>query len=155
MLLAVVLTIVFILTCILLITIILLQPHHSDSGLAGAFGGGGGMDSFLGIKTVSVATKITVVLAVIFLLLSVVLGQLPKTSMKGGLISNTKPVAPEQPGAVTPTGTAPVSPTSSSTPGLPGQVQQGNVQQTPQTPGTPASTPGAQTTPQPVSPSGR
>lgn len=93
--LTVLLTVLFVIVCILLVVVILLQPHHSESGLAGAFGGGGGMDSFLGVKAITVATRVTVVLAVIFLLLAIILAQLPHTSSGRGLISS-EPVAPKE-----------------------------------------------------------
>ena len=104
------LTIVFILTSILLVVIILIQPHHSESGLAGAFGGGGS-DSFLGTKAVSVATKITVVLAIIFLVLTVLLNKiryLPSSKMTdvppATVKSTTQPPAPVQPQPTSPPG---------------------------------------------------
>ncbi|MFA5793806.1 MAG: preprotein translocase subunit SecG [Candidatus Brocadiia bacterium] len=120
---------VFVLVSILLIVIILVQPHYSESGLAGAFGGGGS-DSFLGVKAISVASKITIGLAVVFLLLSIVLNKLPPPSSSGRSIikpdapkaapasesSSTAPQAPstatgpEQPVTATPTNTAPALP---------------------------------------------
>ncbi|MCK4909404.1 MAG: preprotein translocase subunit SecG, partial [Planctomycetes bacterium] len=71
-----ILSVIFVLVAILLVIIILVQPHHSESGLAGAFGGGGS-ESFFGTKTVSVATKITVLLAIIFIVLSILLNKVP------------------------------------------------------------------------------
>ncbi|MFH1226967.1 MAG: preprotein translocase subunit SecG [Planctomycetota bacterium] len=118
---------VFVLVSILLIVIILVQPHYSESGLAGAFGGGGS-DSFLGVKAISVASKVTIGLAVVFLLLSIILNKLPQTTNSGHSIikpdmpkapasepssANTPPVAAtgaEQPVTATPTKTAPVKP---------------------------------------------
>jgi len=83
----------FIVVSILLIIIVLLQPHHSESGLAGAFGGGGG-DSFLGTKTVTVATRITVILSIIFLILAVVIHKLPRGSASVMEQYKTPPAAP-------------------------------------------------------------
>lgn len=88
----------FIVICFLLIIIILVQPHYSESGLAGAFGGGGS-DSFFGTKAVSIASKVTVVLAIIFILLAIVLNKLPQKAQEGGVMSKEPaPVtAPEFP----------------------------------------------------------
>ena len=60
----------FVLVCLLLILVVLLQKGRGG-GLAGAFGGGGGSSAF-GSKTGDVFTFITIVLAVLFLSLSVV-----------------------------------------------------------------------------------
>lgn len=57
-------------TCLLLILVILLQRGRGG-GLAGAFGGAGGSSAF-GAKTGDVFTWITVVVATVFVLLSVV-----------------------------------------------------------------------------------
>lgn len=56
--------------CILLMMIILIQKGRGG-GLAGAFGGGGGGGGAFGAKTGDVFTGITVVLAFVFLLLTV------------------------------------------------------------------------------------
>jgi len=139
------LTAIFIVACILLIIIILFQPHYSESGLAGAFGGGGGMDSFLGVKAVSVATKITVVLAVIFLLLAIILGQLPRGHLGGGLLSGER-TAPKQPLTKAP---PPSSTTNAITPTQ-------SIPQTPQTPIEPSKEDNKpKENPEPVSPTGK
>lgn len=57
-------------TCLLLVLVILLQRGRGG-GLAGAFGGSGGSSAF-GAKTGDVFTWITVVVATVFVLLSVV-----------------------------------------------------------------------------------
>ncbi|MFH1231795.1 MAG: preprotein translocase subunit SecG [Planctomycetota bacterium] len=150
---AILLTVIFVVACILLIIVILVQPHYSESGLAGALGGGGGMDSFLGVKAVSVATKITVVLAVIFLLLAIVLGQIPRTSSRGGLLSREKP-APKEPLTKTTETTTPISTTQEST-----VTPVSPTQSTSQTPQTPVETPKEDNKPkesqEPVSPTGK
>ena len=89
------LAILFSLSALLLVIVVMVQPHYSESGLAGAFGGGGS-DSFFGTKAMSAATKITVVLAIIFIFLAVVLNKIPRTRTEGGLMSkeaSTQPVA--------------------------------------------------------------
>lgn len=69
-----VLTVFLIIDCILLVGIILLQ-RGKGQGLAGAFGVGG-MEEALGARAATTAQKITVVLAVGFLTLSIALGLL-------------------------------------------------------------------------------
>ena len=152
-LLSIILTVVFVVACVLLIIIILVQPHYSESGLAGALGGGGGMDSFLGVKAVSVATKVTVVLAVIFLLLAIVLGQIPHTSSRGGLLSGEKP-APKEPSAKTTETKTPISAPNTTT-----QEPKANTvtpaESTPQTPQTPVESPKEDNKPKESSPTGK
>ncbi len=65
------LAVALIFVCLFLILVILLQKGRGG-GLAGAFGGGGGGSSAFGAKTGDVFTWITVVVAGVFLLLSVV-----------------------------------------------------------------------------------
>ena len=69
-----ILTVLLVIDCVLLIGIILLQRGRGH-GLAGAFGVGG-MEEALGSHAATTAQKITIVLAVGFLVLSVVLGLL-------------------------------------------------------------------------------
>ena len=76
-----ILTVILVLDCILLIGIILLQ-RGKGQGLAGAFGVGG-MEEALGTHAASTAQKITVVLGVIFLSLSIILGVLHRQVSKG------------------------------------------------------------------------
>jgi preprotein translocase subunit SecG len=63
------LALVMIFTCLLLMVVILLQRGRGG-GLAGAFGGAGGSSAF-GAKTGDVFTWITVVVAGVFILLSI------------------------------------------------------------------------------------
>jgi preprotein translocase subunit SecG len=67
------LTVVLILTCLLLILIILLQDPKS-AGLSSAFGaGGGGGDSLLGAQAQRGVSRLTAILATVFVVLSMVL----------------------------------------------------------------------------------
>jgi len=78
---------------ILLIIIILLQKGRGG-GLAGAFGGAGGQ-SALGTKAGDVFTKITIVMAVIWVILSGVSGIVTRAS--SGKYSGGSAVTPEDP----------------------------------------------------------
>lgn len=60
--------------CVLLIVIVLMQSSK-DEGLAGAFGAGGGQTIF-GTRTGDILTKTTTVLAVTFMVTSLVLAML-------------------------------------------------------------------------------
>jgi len=66
--LSVILTILLVVCCILLVGVILLQRGRGG-GLAGAFGGGGADQAF-GTKATTLAQKITVVLGVLLLVLT-------------------------------------------------------------------------------------
>lgn len=98
----------------LLIGIILLQRGRGG-GLAGAFGGAGGQSAF-GTRTGDVFTKITVVLAVLWVLMSGVTGLVmfqsqadaisdgknaPKTLVPADEDAATEDTAPDAPGAET------------------------------------------------------
>ncbi len=90
-----------ILICGLLILVVLLQKGRGG-GLAGAFGGAGGGGSAFGAKTGDVFTWITVVLAVLFMLISVV------GNFAMDLSAST--VQPPLDAGQAPPGTIPVSP---------------------------------------------
>lgn len=68
-------TVVFCLVCILLILLVLLQPAHGE-GLAGAFGGGV-TDTFFGTKALSYAWKLTIGLAVTYIVLAIAMCKFP------------------------------------------------------------------------------
>ena len=110
--------------CLLLILVVLLQSSKG-SGLAGAFGGGGGQTMFGGQETATFLSRLTTYLAVLFMVLSLLLAflssrrsvtgphsivreaarqnqtQLPKgksiDELLGGAADSTKPLTMPQP----------------------------------------------------------
>ena len=112
--------------CLLLILVVLLQSSKG-SGLAGAFGGGGGQTMFGGQETATFLSRLTTYLAVLFMVLSLLLAflssrrstpgahsivreaarqnqtQLPKgksiDELLGGAADSTKPLGMPQPQA--------------------------------------------------------
>lgn len=76
-------TVVFCLVCVLLVLLVLLQPAQSEGGLAGAFGGAG-TDTFFGTKALSYAWKLTIGLAVTYIVLAVVLTVWHAPATEGG-----------------------------------------------------------------------
>lgn len=70
-------TTVFCIVCVLLVLLVLLQPAHGE-GLAGAFGGGV-TDTFFGTKALSYAWKLTIGLAVTYIVLAVAMCKFPTT----------------------------------------------------------------------------
>ena len=74
------LAIVFTLVCAFLVFVIIIQPSQGE-GLASAFGGGGG-ESFFGTKAGQHINRFTIVLAIVFLLLAIVINKL-NTEPKG------------------------------------------------------------------------
>ena len=67
--LSIILTLMLALCSVLMVGLILLQRGRGG-GLAGAFGGGGGETAF-GTKSVSMAQKITILLAILLFLLTI------------------------------------------------------------------------------------
>lgn len=67
-----ILIIFYVFVCIALIIIVLVQSGKGE-GLAGIFGAGGGSQTIFGARTGDVLTKATTVLAILFMLLSLVL----------------------------------------------------------------------------------
>lgn len=90
------LALVLLFTCALLILVILLQRGRGG-GLVGAFGGAGGASAF-GAKTGDVFTWITVVVAAVFVLLSIA----------ANYVFDQSPRPPDVPAAVT-EGTPPIT----------------------------------------------
>jgi preprotein translocase subunit SecG len=81
--LSILLTFVYILVCVGLIFFVLIQSSKG-SGLSGAFGALGGSDSLFGATgSYTLVVKISVGLAVGFLLFSVLFGFLPEAPQKG------------------------------------------------------------------------
>lgn len=90
------LTTLFIFVCILMILIVLLQPSQGE-GLGSAFGGGIS-ESFFGTRAMTWLGRATIVLAMVFLVLAVVLNLMPRDTSgddKGpASIMNTGPAVP-------------------------------------------------------------
>ena len=68
------LTIVFTVVCFLMIFMVIVTPG-GEGGLASALGGGGG-DSFFGAKAGRSVNRFTILLAVLFLVLAVVINRM-------------------------------------------------------------------------------
>ena len=126
-----------ILVAIFLIVLILVQKGRGG-GLAGALGGMGGRSAF-GAKAGDVFTRITIVVATIWILLSIVTfsycSRMGEDKLGGG---NQPPAGTTPPGTTTP-GTAPTDPNQGGTPAV--------------EPLGPAITPEPGTTPAPTTPS--
>lgn len=106
-----VLTVILIIVCVLLVGIILLQKGRGQ-GLAGAFGVGG-MEEALGARAATTAQKLTAILGVAFLVLSVVVGLLrnartnalpPAKKGRSPAQSAPAPKAPAAPATPAPSG---------------------------------------------------
>lgn len=71
-----VLTFIHVLSCVLLVAVVLMQKAKGD-GLSGAFGGGGAMMAAFGSRgAATLLSKITTILAVLFMLTSFLLAVL-------------------------------------------------------------------------------
>ncbi len=90
-------TVVFCLVCVLLILLVLLQPAHGE-GLAGAFGGGV-TDTFFGTKALSYAWKLTIGLAVTYIVLAIAMCKFPTGKVAGRTVTTPGQSQPaDQPG---------------------------------------------------------
>lgn len=76
------LTIFFTVVCFLMIFMVIVTPG-GEGGLASALGGGGG-DSFFGAKAGRSVNRFTIVLAVLFLVLAVVINRMGTSSVHTG-----------------------------------------------------------------------
>jgi protein translocase SecG subunit len=65
-----VLFIIFLIAAILIILLVLFRPSEKGGGLGGVFGGGA-QDMAFGVKTTKIIDKVILVLAILFVLLSV------------------------------------------------------------------------------------
>jgi preprotein translocase subunit SecG len=82
---------------VLLIAAVLLQTGKGSS-LANIFGGGGGMESVFGAETPTVLNKMTTILAVIFIVTSLLLATIPgKLTRKSILKEEVKTETQEKP----------------------------------------------------------
>jgi preprotein translocase subunit SecG len=92
--LSVTLTVIFLLTCLLVILIVLLQPSHGE-GLGSAFGGGIS-ESFFGTRAMTWLARATIVLALFFLALTIILNKLPRGTTSDGSVMGPSgaPIAP-------------------------------------------------------------
>lgn len=90
--------VLYIIVSILLVIVILLQPGKGG-GMGGIFGGAGSQTLFGGRGAVPFLSKITAILAVIFLLLSVgmTISSYEKSVVGSGGITKEEPKKPETP----------------------------------------------------------
>jgi preprotein translocase subunit SecG len=138
---------IHVLICGLLIVVVLLQSGKGG-GLAGAFGGAGGIGAVFGGQTAATfLTKATRYLAVAFMLTSLVLAIMARGTVRGGAIESAvreRAAAPASgvEGAVPPEGTPTALPGTEQTQGAqeqqaqPSPGQQTEPQGTPAQPGT-------------------
>lgn len=104
---------VYVLVCFILIGVILLQQGKGGD-IANAFGGGGSQAAFGARSGATLLTRVTTVLAILFVVLSLTLtawGQRGGSSVVGGIDAPAS-----QPLPVTPAPAAPVTPEPESTP---------------------------------------
>jgi len=126
------LIIIHVLTCIILTIVILLQSSKGG-GLAGVFGGGGGgMGAVFGGRgAASFLSKLTTILAILFMVISLVLGMITRGGTSSGSIvseerakgtlSSPKDVLPTVPTEGTSGQQAPAAPTESESDATPDQ----------------------------------
>lgn len=95
--LGILLMIIFVISSILLVLIVLVQDEGGD-GLGGIFGGGG--SSQVGNRSGNILTRITSVLAAVFLLSSFGLAWLNRTPEAGDVEAAARRLEAEQGGAV-------------------------------------------------------
>ncbi|MFO0908416.1 MAG: preprotein translocase subunit SecG [Isosphaeraceae bacterium] len=132
-------------TCLFLICLILIQ-RGKGGGLAGAFGGVGGSSAF-GTKAGDVFTRVTMVVATVWIFLSMILVVLYNQGAQSAWGNDsassalTREVAPKPKAGTTPS-TIPTVPSGTTTPSA--------IPSTTPTPGAPADVPAIPTTPAPA-----
>jgi len=95
------LSIVFVVVCLLLVFMVVITPSQSE-GLAGAFGGMGS-DTFFGTKAGQHINRFTILLAVAFIALAVLINRVggartqAQPDMFEGRPAPTVPAAPDRP----------------------------------------------------------
>jgi preprotein translocase subunit SecG len=77
-----ILTFILMVNCLIMVGVILVQ-RGKGGGLAGALGGGIGGESAFGARGASAAKKATVVMAVIFIVLSATIGYMRRIEREG------------------------------------------------------------------------
>ena len=94
--LVIILTVVFVISCLAVTFLVLIQPPHSDggSGLAGAFMGAGG-DSFFGTKAMTMAGKMTMFLSILIVGLAITINKIDKKDTGPAANSLLKGSVPE------------------------------------------------------------
>ncbi len=84
------LLVLYLITCFAMVVVILLQSSKGG-GLAGAFGGGGGMGAVFGGRgAATFLSRVTTVLAVAFMSLSLLLSFMNKGSTSGSLVEKER-----------------------------------------------------------------
>ena len=85
------LIIIHVLVCIILTIVILLQSSKGG-GLAGVFGGGGGMGAVFGGRgAASFLSRLTTILAILFMLVALILGLITRSGTgSGSLVSEER-----------------------------------------------------------------
>lgn len=87
--LVIIMTVIFVLSCIFITFLVLIQPPHADGGaggLAGAFSGAGG-DSFFGTKAMTMAGKVTIFLSVLIVGLAITINKINGSRKDTGIKS--------------------------------------------------------------------
>lgn len=125
-------TIFHIIISILLIITVLLQPGKGDD--LGTIFGGTSQSIFGASGAVPFLTKVTRILAVLFIITSLSLGYFSAKSIKSSVVNESRPLPKEEGMAIPPGGQSPTKPEKESTPESQQQTtqSQGNEPSSPQ-----------------------